>query len=420
MIEKGVGFKHSLRDFGRDINVNNVSTGIAAGIFGLSAGVVMISAGVAAGLGTDVIMAWVTSMYLLCGIFSIIVPTYYRVPIPMATSIPGALLFAAAIPAVGLGPTMGATLIAGIISLIVGRTGYMGKIIRFIPMPIVMGMIGGILLKFGLNLVTPLQDAFLPALLMIGTFIIVTRLIPKFPAVLASLLVGIIYVIVSGVDFSSITFSVDYPTFVLPQFTLDGFLAYGLPLAVILIGMETPAGAGLLQSSGFKNVPVNGITAANGIGTMVASFFCLHSVCIAAPMTGITGSPESGKIEGRWVSAVTIGIIFLVSAPFYGSLVKLFEITPGYLVAIVAGLALVRVLISTIGGALAAPTFKIGALFSFLIAASGITILGIGSSFWALVFGFIISLVVEAKDFQFKKQAVSVKQVNESVETNSI
>ncbi|NGO91154.1 MAG: benzoate transporter, partial [Halomonas sp.] len=40
-------------------------------------------------------------------------------------------------------------------------------------------------------------------------------------------------------------------------------------------------------------------------------------------------------------------------------------------------------------------------LFAFLIAASGIQILGIGATFWALVLGVVVSAIFETKDFEF-------------------
>ncbi len=44
---------------------------------------------------------------------------------------------------------------------------------------------------------------------------------------------------------------------------------------------------------------------------------------------------------------------------------------------------------------------EVGAMFSFLIAVSGVQIFGIGSSFWALVIGAGLSMLVEFKDFEF-------------------
>ncbi len=89
---------------------------------------------------------------------------------------------------------------------------------------------------------------------MIGTFFFVSKYIPKFPAVLAPLIVGIIYLFFSDISFSGVEFSVAFPEFTLPTFTLEAFLAYGLPLFIILIGMETPAGVGLMKNGGVKKV----------------------------------------------------------------------------------------------------------------------------------------------------------------------
>ncbi len=102
----------------------------------------MISAGTTAGMSSNQIILWVTSMFVLCGVSNLLVSPYYRLPIPMASSLPGALLFAASVSFAGFAPTLGAALIAGLLTLLVGLSGILSKVIDFIPMPIVMGMIG--------------------------------------------------------------------------------------------------------------------------------------------------------------------------------------------------------------------------------------------------------------------------------------
>ncbi len=409
-IEKGVSLRHAPRDFIRDLNVDNASTGLVAGILGLSVGVVHISAGTAAGLDSSFIMIWVISYLMINGLFGIFLPAYYRLPLPMANSIPGALMFAAVIPVVGLEAALGATLIAGAISLVAGLTGVMGIVMRLMPMPIVMGMVGGMLLSFGLNMVRPLESAIVPAAIMILAFFVSARLLRKVPPLIVSMLAGIAYLIATGVDLSGIEATIRFPEFIMPQFTLAAFLTYGLPLAIILVGMETPAGVGLVKGMGYKEVPANGITAVGGIGTMVSAFFNLHSTCIAAPMTGICASPEAGKHEKRWVAAVVAGAIFVVAAPFYGYVVSLLDATPRYFITIIAGLALMRVITSAMAIAFSGKKHEMGALFAFLIAASGIQILGIGATFWALVLGVVVSMIFETKDFEFASNAHPLKK----------
>lgn len=293
-IEKGVSLRHAPRDFMRDLNVDNASTGLVAGILGLSVGVVHISAGTSAGLDSSFIMIWVISYLMINGLFGLFMPAYYRLPLPMANSIPGALMFAAVIPVIGLEAALGASLIAGVITLVAGVTGVMGIVMRLIPMPIVMGMVGGMLLSFGLNMVKPLESAIVPASIMILAFFLSARLLRKVPPLVVAMLAGIVYLMATGVDLSGIEATIRFPEFIVPEFTLGAFLTYGLPLAIILVGMETPAGVGLVKGMGYKEVPANAITAVGGLGTMVSAFFNLHSTCIAAPMTGVCASPEAG------------------------------------------------------------------------------------------------------------------------------
>ncbi len=101
--------------------------------------------------------------------------------------------------------------------------------------------------------------------------------------------------------------------------------------------------------------------------------------------------------------------MFVVAAPFYGYIVALIEATPRYFIAIIAGLALLRVLSSAFAVAFAQGKHAMGALFAFLIAASGIEILGIGASFWALVIGILLSLIFETSDFDFDNLNEQVK-----------
>ncbi|GHE22245.1 benzoate/H(+) symporter BenE family transporter [Halomonas urumqiensis] len=408
-LEKGVGLATAPRDFLRDLNVDNLSAGVVAGIFGLSAGVIHISAGTAAGLPQEFTLLWVISYLFINGLFGLFLPAYYRLPLPVANSIPGALLFAAIIPVVGLNEALGATLMAGAISLVIGLAGWMSLIMRLIPMPIVMGMVAGVLLKFGTNMVAPLGSALLPATIMILSFFFAARYLRRVPPLVITLVVGIAYMALSGADFSSVAFSFKMPEFIMPAFSLQAFLAYGLPLALILVGMETPAGVGLVKGMGYQEAPANAITTVGGIGTMISAFFNLHSTCIAAPMTGICSSPEAGTHDKRWVAAVIVGIIFVVAAPFYGFVFSLIEAMPSYFIAIIAGLALLRVISSAMHITFSGK-HEVGAMFSFLIAVSGIQIFGIGASFWALVLGVGLSMLVEFRDFDFSEERAALRK----------
>lgn len=73
-----------------------------------------------------------------------------------------------------------------------------------------------------------------------------------------------------------------------------------------------------------------------------------------------------------------------------------------------------RVITSAMSIAFAGKKHEMGALFAFLIAASGIQILGIGATFWALVLGVVVSMIFETKDFDFLLETSKKRDAPES------
>jgi benzoate membrane transport protein len=61
--------------------------------------------------------------------------------------------------------------------------------------------------------------------------------------------------------------------------------------------------------------------------------------------------------------------------------------SPPILITAVAGLALLAALVTSVTGALENQRHRITAIATFLVTASGISVLGIGSAFWGLVVG---------------------------------
>ena len=86
---------------------------------------------------------------------------------------------------------------------------------------------------------------------------------------------------------------------------------------------------------------------------------------------------------------------FGLFSPFF---TKLLLATPPAFIATLAGLAMLRVLQAAFATAFQG-AFGIGALVAFLVTVSGIAIAGIGAPFWGLVFGALVSRLLERADF---------------------
>ena len=94
-----------------------------------------------------------------------------------------------------------------------------------------------------------------------------------------------------------------------------------------------------------------------------------------------------------------VGLLALIFGMFAPVFTQWMLACPPAFIATLAGLAMLRVLQTAFTTAFA-DKFKLSALVTFLITVSGISILNIGAPFWGLVFGFIVSWLIERGDYK--------------------
>lgn len=116
-------------------------------------------------------------------------------------------------------------------------------------------------------------------------------------------------------------------------------------------------------------------------------------------MTAWAGSPECGDVEKRYVAAVWCGIMFAITGIFAPVSMDVFALLPAEAMNIVVGLVLMGMIIDGLASSFGSGTFLVGSFASFVIAISGVAFFGIGSAFWALLVGTIVSIILERKDY---------------------
>jgi benzoate membrane transport protein len=402
-----------IKNLPKHLNLNTISAGLLAGIFGMTTTLIIVGAANDAGLSQTQTISWVFACWFFGPVIGFLISMRYKQPIPGAWSIPGAALVAGALQIYTLQELQSAFLAAGIIVLVLGLTGVIGKIMRFLPMPIVMAMIAGAMLRFA----TGMSTAFVEAPLVVGTtilaFLIASKYRKKVPPILVAFIVSIIMASITGqFNFSNIN-SQGWilPAMSMPTFDLGAILSVAVPLAILVIGAENAQATGVLMSQGYKP-PVNAMTIVSGIGGIIASLFGGHNANIAGPMTAICASEESGENKKGRYAAVFVNAIICGSVGLFASIVVPFiAALPASFIAVVAGLAMISVILSSFQEAFNTNKgFQIGAFFAFAIAASGVKILGIGAPFWALLFGVIVSAILESRDFKTMKLVKEVAQ----------
>lgn len=398
LIEKGPGFAGSLRDFPSHFGVKPLSAAVVAAIFGCSGpALVVIGAAEAGGLTQGQTVAWLFGIYFFGGIISLIMALYYKMPVVGAYSIPGAALIAGSMANFSFDQMVGSFIMAGVLVLLLGLSGLVGRVMRWLPVPIVMAMIAGAMIRFGIGTVDAATK--LPVIVgaAIAAYFLSMRFVRAVPPVLSALVVGLAITWATG-SFAAGNAALGFvtPEFTAPAFSIGAFLAIALPLAVLVIGAENAQATGVLMAEGY-NPPVNAMTIISGIGGVVAGLVGAHNANIAGPMTAICSSEQAGEDKaGRYTAAVTNGILFGSFGLFAAIAVPLILRLPSPLIMAVAGLAMIGVLISSLQEAFGATRgYQIGAFTALVVAMSNVSLLNISAPFWALLAGVVVSLIAD-------------------------
>ena len=295
---------------------------------------------------------------------------------------------------------IGAFLATGILLLVLGLSGLVGRIMKLLPMPIIMGMVAGVFLEFGLDWVRALWDDPLLAGSMTAAFVLLSlnrRLAERFPPMIGVLIVGIAVILAQGSFNPEGGFGYQFVTPIVfrPEFSLPAMIELVIPLSITVLAAQNAQGIAILQTRGHKP-PVNTITAACGFNSLIIGMFGSVSTCLTGPVNAILSS--GGRRETHYIAAVIIGlfaILFGLHSPMF---TKFLLASPPAFIATLAGLALLRILESafkvSFGG-----RFTLGALVSFLVTLTELTIFNIGAPFWGLVFGFAASWLLERDHF---------------------
>lgn len=398
LIEKGPGFASGLRDLRKWFGVKPLSAGVVAAIFGCSGpALVVIGAAESGSLSQGQTVAWLFGIYFFGGLISLIMALYYKMPVVGAYSIPGAAMLAGAMGSFPFDEIVGSFIMAGVLVLVLGLTGLVGRIMRWLPMPIVMAMIAGAMIRFGTGTV----EATLKMPLIVGgaiaAFFLSMRFVKAVPPVLSALVTGLLITWLTG-GFVAPELNQGFiaPELTAPSFTLGALLAVALPLAVLVLGAENAQATGVLMAEGYEP-PVNAMTIISGIGGIAAGLVGAHNANIAGPMTAICSSEQAGEDkEGRYVAAVINGVLFGSFGLFAAVAVPLVLRLPSPLIMAVAGLAMIGVLVTSLQEAFgAARGHQIGAFTALVVAMSNVNLLGISSPFWALVAGVVVTLVAD-------------------------
>ncbi|KFN17778.1 benzoate/H(+) symporter BenE family transporter [Aeromonas bestiarum] len=373
--------------------------GFIAVMVGYTSSVILIiQAATAAGTDAAQLASWLWTLGIGMGISCIGLSFYYRIPVLTAWSTPGAALLITSLGNFTLGEAIGAFVISSLLITLCGISGWFDRLMRHIPAPLAAAMLAGVLLRFGLDLfkVAPQDPLLLGSLLL--AFLLGRHLWPRYTMVLV-LVIGITLCALRGdLQLDTLHWQLASPVWTWPSFSFDALFGIALPLFIVTMTSQNMPGITILRAHGYQPATSSLITWTGLTGLLLAPFggyaFNLAAITAAICM-GKDVDPDTSR---RWPAAVWAGGFYLLTGCFGASVATLFTAFPATLVTCVAGLALLGTIGSSLHTALQQDEAREAALLTFIITASGISLLGVGAACWGLLVGVILHQVNQRRN----------------------
>jgi len=361
---------------------------------------IILSVGTHGGLSPEELASWVFGVFFVNGLVTLWMTWRYTTPLAFGWTIPGTVLVGPALQHLSFAEVLGAFYVTSALILLLGLSGWVKRVMAALPMPIVMGMVAGVFLRFGLDIVRALHSDVAIAAPMVAVFVLLSARADwgkRLPPVIGALLVGA--VAVSGrFDAAAVgQLTLAQPVIQAPAWSLAAMLELVVPLAITVLVVQNGQGVAVLKNAGHEP-PVNMIAVACGVGAAVSAVFGAVSTCLTGPTNGLLTS--SGEKSRHYTGALMVGVLAIMFGLMAPTFTGLMLAAPKEFIMVLGGLAMLRVLQGAFVASFGVGKFSLGALVSLLVTVADIGLFNIGAAFWGLVTGFAVSWWMERGDFQ--------------------
>lgn len=326
-----------------------------------------------------------------------------RTPAAVAWSTPGAAFLASSqiLPG-GFSEATGAFIACAVLIIGTGFVPPLGRLVTAIPKPVASALLAGVLLKLcfapaialGLSpwLFLPIIGAWLAGLMW-------HKLAAMPCAVLA--FAAVLFLAVDNTAFDISVFSLP-SSIITPTLTLSSFISISVPLYLVTMAGQNIPGFTLLELNHY-HVDRPMLLRNTGFFSLIIAPFG----AVPVNMSAITAAMMCGEDAGddatqRYLAALAAGLVYVLLAFFSSTLIDIANRAPEGLVTAVAGLALIPALVASVTAAFKDQQQLEAPALTFLITASGMTLLGISAAFWGIVIGLIIWMT---KNIRLQKPA---------------
>ncbi|MFE7065429.1 benzoate/H(+) symporter BenE family transporter [Microbacterium sp. NPDC057658] len=377
-----------------------IVAGIVTALVGFTSSFAVVLTGLdAVGASAAQAASGLLAVSLAMGLACIVLAWRYRMPITAAWSTPGAALLVATGSVEGGWPAaVGAFLVTAAVILLTALWPALGALIARIPPSIAQAMLAGVLLPLCLAPITGVVANPWGVVPVVLTWLVFARLAPRWAVPLAFVAAAAVVAVSLVSAGTRVDPAVLLPQFELtmPAFTVGALVGIALPLFIVTMASQNVPGIAIMRSFGYE-VPWRPAMLVTGLGTALGAPAGGHAINLAAISAALAASPDADPDpDRRWLAGVSTGASYLVLGAFSAAFATLVVLAPTAVIPAVAGLALFGAFGAAVQQAIDDPGERLPAVVTFLVAASGIAVLGVSAAFWALVAGLLVRTVLHA------------------------
>ena len=338
-----------------------------------------------------------TALFVLLvgyGVLSIGLSYWLKMPVSVVWSTPGAA-FLASSAALGLefSTAVGAFIVSSLLIVLTGIWPLLGNVVKKIPAAISAAMLAGVIFPF----VTATVHSAVDFPVLIVPVVLIWLLLNRYATVWASpisIAIGFLLIGTSSAveQIGVISF---WPQLspVIPNFDIAAIVAIGIPLYLVTMASQNLPGLAIMSSLGY-NLPTSKVFATTGLGSTVTAFFGGFGLNLAAITAALNADEGASKDPSRrWIASSFGGLVYILFALFAAPFAAFVLAVPRELLLSLAGIALINTFAGSLKTAMEQQSTRLAAVVTFLIGAAGVTILGIGGAFWALLAGVLVWLL---------------------------
>lgn len=374
----------------------------------------VIQAAQAGRLSAEQAASWVWAISVGAGLCSLLMSWRNKIPVVCAWNTPGAALLAAGLVTLPYDQAIGAYVLAAALMVLVGVTGVFERFMASIPKSLCAAMLAGILLRFGMDVFKASQSDIAGSTWLVGAlfagYLLFKRRSARY-AIPCTLVLGVLLwrtlgwgdagaadAGVVGADAAAgVHLGWTVPVWTTPAFSLGAAISTALPLALLCLTSQQVPGVAVMRAAHYE-APTSQLVTGTGLASLLLAPFGAHGINLAAITAAICTGPEAHQAPSkRWVAGAACGVFYLALGSFAGIITYTFSLLPASLVASVAGLALLGAIQSGLVNALTEVSEREAALVTFIVTASNVNALGLGSACWGIVLGLLTHLALRVK-----------------------